>query len=181
MKHLKFNKNKEDNGYMSNMYPSPILFEDKEWRTAEHLFQALRFNNEGIRGLIRREKSPMMAKRVAKSNARKMWVPQLSDIDVKLMEEVVWLKFEQNQELSTNLVNSGYGDTFIYEDVSLRIGDNKSSSLFWGGYLLRNKYFIGMNVLGQILMRYRFCQINGCTLKDVEKIKLNNRFIKKWM
>ena len=180
MKYLPFNKNKDVNGYMSNMYPSEILYNNLIWPSAEHLFQALRYNDIRIQGLIRREKSPMRVKAVAKMYSDQRVIRPLSNLDVRLMETVVWLKFEQNKEMSDLLVNSGYGTHYIYENVEKRIGDFKSSALFWGAFLKNDAYLIGMNILGIILMRYRFCKMNDLKLNEIEHINLNN-LNKKWV
>ena len=36
-------------GWLGNMSPFPILYEGKEWKTTEALFQALRFDDESIK------------------------------------------------------------------------------------------------------------------------------------
>ena len=66
-------------GWLGNMYASPISYEGKIWLTSEALFQALRFEDEEIRELIRLEKSPMGAKMKAKGN-------KVSNLKVKEIE-----------------------------------------------------------------------------------------------
>jgi predicted NAD-dependent protein-ADP-ribosyltransferase YbiA (DUF1768 family) len=55
-------------GWMGNMAPFPIVYEDKLWLTTEALFQSMRFSNEEIKELIRIQASPMTAKIKAKKN-----------------------------------------------------------------------------------------------------------------
>ncbi len=57
---------KEPNGWMGNMAPYPITYNGQVWRTSEALFQAMRFNDPLIKGLIQAENSPMAAKMIAK-------------------------------------------------------------------------------------------------------------------
>ena len=63
---LTFRKVKEPYGWLGNRAPYPVLAEGVSWRTNEALFQALRFADPEIREAIRKAKSPMQAKFVAK-------------------------------------------------------------------------------------------------------------------
>ena len=49
---IPFTKTGLPNGYLGNMFPSPIEYDGKVWKTAEALFQALRFDDDEIRELI---------------------------------------------------------------------------------------------------------------------------------
>ena len=80
---IAFTKTKAPFGWLGNMSPFPITHEGKEWRTAEALFQALRFEDEEIKEAIRAERSPMGAKMVAKKNADKMAVKPCSNEDTQ--------------------------------------------------------------------------------------------------
>ena len=93
---ITFTKVKLDYGWLGNMSPYSISYEDKEWRTAESLFQALRFDDDEIREMIRLERSPMGAKMKAKKYADKMVVEPMSDKDVGNMELIIRLKIEQH-------------------------------------------------------------------------------------
>lgn len=59
---ISFTKTSLPNGFLGNMFPSPIEYDGKVWKTAEAIFQALRFDDDEIRELIRAERSPMFAK-----------------------------------------------------------------------------------------------------------------------
>lgn len=48
-------------GWLGNMAPYPVAYEDLTYRTTEALFQALRFKDRAIRQQIHAEKSPMAA------------------------------------------------------------------------------------------------------------------------
>jgi predicted NAD-dependent protein-ADP-ribosyltransferase YbiA (DUF1768 family) len=63
---ISFSKVALSYGWLGNMSPYPIIYEGKEWRTVEALFQSLRFTDENIIEAIRNEKSPMGAKMKAK-------------------------------------------------------------------------------------------------------------------
>ena len=136
-------------GWLGNMYGSPIHYNGKIWKTSEALFQALRFEDEGIRELIRNEKSPMGAKMKAKTNKDKMVVVPMSEGDVENMRMVVRLKFDQNPVLKSKLKISG--DHVIIENIGSRNGERH---LFWGMKKVDGEW-IGSNVMGKILMEVR--------------------------
>lgn len=68
IKEIAFTKVKLPYGWLGNMAAFPIIYNNKNYRTTEALFQALRFlKNPEIQELIRLEKSPMSSKMFAKS------------------------------------------------------------------------------------------------------------------
>jgi len=136
-------------GFLGNMAPYPIYFEGNVWRTSEALFQALRFNNEEIRALIRQQKSPMAAKMMAKKNKEKMTVIPMSEEDVDQMRLVLKLKFDSHPTIKQKLMNSG--NHIIIEDIGSRKGVRH---LFWGKQKSEG-IWIGTNTLGILLMELR--------------------------
>lgn len=150
LEYIRFTKSVLPFGWMGNMSPYPIVYNKKEWKSAEALFQSLRFNDETIKEMIRAEKNPMNAKLKAKEFIDKMSIVQLSNDDVDNMKFCIKLKIEQYPNLKKLLLNTN--DIPIYEDVTKR-GD-KGSNLFWGAMLVDNKW-IGQNVLGNIWMDFR--------------------------
>lgn len=142
---ITFKKVKDANGWMGNMSPHRI----DEWRSAEALFQALRFTDPEIRMLIWAEKSPMGAKMVAKKHANKMVVTPRSPEDIDNMRFVLERKFHFNPELVPLLLATG--DEEIVEDVSNRPNE---SGMFWGKANI-NGTWVGQNVLGLLLMEHR--------------------------
>jgi len=146
---ITFTKSKLPFGWMGNMSPFPVEHEGKEWRTAEALFQAMRFDDEEIKEAIRAEKSPMGAKFLAKKHADKMTVDQCSNQDVKNMWVVIKLKVRQHPELQEQLLETG--DQEIIEDCTKR---DRGSSRFWGAVLVGEEWE-GQNVLGKLWMKLR--------------------------
>jgi len=65
---IKFTKVSLPFGWLCNMAPFPVMYNEKKWLTIEALFQALRFEDEKIIEEIRLEKSPMGAKMKAKKH-----------------------------------------------------------------------------------------------------------------
>jgi predicted NAD-dependent protein-ADP-ribosyltransferase YbiA (DUF1768 family) len=64
--YISFTKTDLPYGWLGNMFAAPITYNGQIWRTSEALFQALRFEDETIREVIRNDKSPMGAKMLSK-------------------------------------------------------------------------------------------------------------------
>lgn len=136
-------------GWLGNMSPHSIFHAGKVWRTTEALFQSLRFDDEFIHEEIRRQKSPMGAKFVAKRFKARMVVVPRSEEDLANMELVLRLKLEQHPELVERQLETGKSQ--IIEDCTRR---PHGSGLFWGA-ALQNGRWLGENRLGQLWMRLR--------------------------
>jgi ribA/ribD-fused uncharacterized protein len=138
-------------GWLGNMYEAPISYEGKVWKTSEALFQALRYEDEDIREVIRNEKSPMSAKMKAKSKKyvvdRK--VEPMSEKDIENMKMVVKLKFEQHPVLKSKLKITG--EHLIVENIGDRNGERH---FFWGMKKINGEW-VGENTMGKILMELR--------------------------
>lgn len=132
------------------MSPFPLLYEGKEWRTAEALFQALRFDDPTIQEEIRAQKSPIGAKLVAKGRAAEMTVVPLSDQDLANMRLCLNLKLDQHPQLLSQLLETG--DAVIIEDVTSRGTGSRHRQ--WGAALV-NGQWIGENKLGKLWMEIR--------------------------
>lgn len=161
---ISFTKVALEDGWMGNMSPHPIVYEGVTWKTAEALFQALRFDGQTevgqqIREAIRTEKSPMGAKMVAKKQVNARVVEPLSNQDKDNMRMVLRLKFDQHPELQKKLRQTAQFS--IYEDCSAR----RPSP--WGAIKVINPdhdperslswafKWQGMNLLGTMLMELR--------------------------
>ena len=72
MKYISFTKVALPYGWLGNMSPHPVTYNEEVWRTTEALFQALRFNDPSIQKEIRDEKSPMGAKLKAKGIMKRL-------------------------------------------------------------------------------------------------------------
>lgn len=136
-------------GFFGNMAPYSIKYMDQEWKTSEALFQALRFNDDEIRELIRIQKSPMAAKMMAKKYRHKLICIPMSDEDVQNMQKVIRLKFDSHPEIRTKLIESGH--QLIVEDIGNRNGERH---LFWGMKKIDHNW-IGNNMMGKLLMELR--------------------------
>jgi len=151
---------KEDYGWLGNMSAHDVQHEGKWWKTAEALFQALRYPmgavndiGENIREIIRAQKSPMTAKLKAKARAIRDQrnITPMGNEDLDNMRMVLRLKFKCNRNpLERDLLATG--DRFIVEDCSNR---TRGSGPFWGAQRLADGTWGGTNMLGKLLMELR--------------------------
>lgn len=148
---IEFTKNDLPYGWLGNMFPAPIKYDGKVWRTSEALFQALRFDDPEIKEVIRNESSPLVAKWKARSkvNAHKMVVEPMSEKDLENMKMVVKLKFDQHPALKTKLKITG--DHILVENV---LEKKQARHLFWGMRKVNGEW-VGNNTMGKILMELR--------------------------
>lgn len=142
---ITFTKTKLPYGWLGNMSAHNILYNNKEWKTAEALFQAMRFEDEAIIEEIRSMKSPMGTKMVARKHLNKMIITPRSPLDLCNMVDVLSLKVKQHPDLKKELLNTG--DEQIVEDCTKR--GMSESNCFWG-MVLKDGQWIGENVLGKL-------------------------------
>lgn len=147
---IAFKKVRDRYGWLSNMSQHPV----QGYRTAEALFQALRFDpkDTDIIEAIKAEKSPMGAKMVAKKNSHRMVVTPRSETDLHIMRTVLRAKVMAHPELVKALLDTGEQE--IIEDVTARPNE---SGLFWGAALqFSGKWeWVGENTLGNMWMSLR--------------------------
>ena len=153
MKIITFTKVALQYGWLGNMSPYPIIYENKLWRTTEALFQALRFDDDNIRELIREQKSPMAAKMIAKKYRDQITIDPLGPIDYANMVTCINLKIEQHPILLEMLLETN--DSMIIEDVTSR--GSRGSNLYWGA-MKNGEDWVGQNKLGEIWMSIRKLQ-----------------------
>lgn len=163
-KEITITKVKEESGWLSCMSAYPIAYKDRQYKTCEALFQALRFEGyPEIQKQIQECPSPMGAKMIARKNRDKLnrgvkWDEAPSDIP--LMKKCLKLKLEQHPELKEKLIATG--DAIIIEDCTTH---DRESARFWGAVKKDGKW-IGENVFGKLWMEIRkelVEEINGET------------------
>lgn len=151
MSEIAFTKVKLPFGWLGNMSPHPIDILGTVWPTAEHLFQALRFDiRSPIREDIRAQTSPMAAKLVAKRYKHQMTKVPRSEEDMFSMRFVLLCKLEEHPDLKHALLLTE--DAPIIEDVTKRPSE---SGLFWGAARLPDGSWRGENRLGKLWMEIR--------------------------
>jgi ribA/ribD-fused uncharacterized protein len=136
-------------GWLGNMAAFPIDYQSEHWNTSEALFQAMRFENQEIKQIIRAQASPMTAKMKAKKSKEQMAIEPCSPQDVENMRVCLELKFSQHPAIRQQLIRTGDHD--LVEDIGKRRG---ARHLFWGAHRLNNQW-IGTNTMGKLLMELR--------------------------
>ena len=130
--------------FLSNFYPCRIVFFGKVWPSSEHLFQALKTNDEASRRRIQCAPRPIQAKHLGRHvKLRHDW----EDIKDNVMRTVVQAKFQQNPNLMEKLLQTG---------KSVLVEGNDWHDNVWGNCTCpRCKDIEGENRLGRALMDLR--------------------------
>jgi len=134
-------------GWLGNMSAHKITYGGRTWRTAEALFQALRFEDETIINAIHAATSPMTAKMIAKKNKKSMIIEKIGAEDLDNMRMVLRLKIEQHPHLRNELLATK--DAAIIEDTSKRASHSP-----WGAKY-KDQIWVGDNLLGRLWMEVR--------------------------
>lgn len=142
-----FRKTKEDWGGLSNMAGGYKLNVDGvDILTSEALYQACRFPHlPEVQKLILEQRSPMTAKMVGKphrANTRADWL----QVRIKIMKWCIRIKLLNNIKK--------FGDLLL-ATKDLPIVEWSRKDEFWGAKLYEEKYFVGTNALGRLLMELR--------------------------
>lgn len=130
---------KEQNSWLSNFSSYPVVYKKKKYPTAEHLYQALKFEgvNDDYSESIRKSKSALYALRMGKSKhpIKKDW----DLVKYQKMLQVIRLKVQQNPDIKEKLLST--------EDKRIV----QFSSSYWG----MGGDGVGGNHLGKIWMTVR--------------------------
>jgi N-glycosidase YbiA len=123
--------------FLSNFYPSPIIYGSIIYPTVEHAYQAAKSSDMSIRKQISLLNSPGKAKRAGQNVTLRLdW----EEVKVEIMEDLIRIKF-QNDDLYNKLLAT------IGEEL---IEGNNWGDTFWGVC-----DSVGENNLGKILMKIR--------------------------
>lgn len=127
-------------GIFSNFYKCGFFIDGKYWPTAEHFFQAQKFNDEALREKIRKLSSPMDAAILGRDRANTLrddW----EGVKDNIMRLAVMEKFKQNDEAR---------DILLATNDFVLVEHTKNDS-YWGD----GGDGSGKNMLGNILMETR--------------------------
>ncbi|WP_445446139.1 NADAR family protein [Corynebacterium durum] len=127
-------------GELSNFARYGFYKDDVYWRTAEHYFQAQKFEDEKLREKIRRTPSPLKAAVIGRNRSNPLradWEEVKDDV----MYTAVLAKFQHNKDLAELLLATG--DAMLVEHTG--------KDAYWGD----GGDGSGLNRLGGILMRVR--------------------------
>lgn len=124
--------------FLSNFYPSPIIFEGRAYSTVEHAFQAAKATNDSDLERIRLAKTPTQAKAIGRSiSLKEDW----DESRVYVMRLAVAGKFKQSPILRTRLLET--------------VGRELVEGNTWGDRFWGTVNGQGDNNLGKILMSVR--------------------------
>jgi N-glycosidase YbiA len=127
-------------GEFSNFAPYGFAHDGLYWPTAEHYFQAMKFEGTQHEAEVRRASRPHDAARIGRDRTRPLradWECVKDDV----MRKAVWAKFSAHDELGALLLSTG--DQPIIE--------NAPSDYYWG----YGADGTGRNMLGRILVETR--------------------------
>jgi N-glycosidase YbiA len=124
--------------FLSNFYPAKVIYEDIEYPSSEHAYQAAKTLDKNIRKEISKLDSPGKAKRYWKNKSiRSDW----KSVSLEVMLDIVRIKFKSNIMLALWLKHTNKQEL---------VEGNKWNDTFWG-----KCNGIGENHLGKILMQVR--------------------------
>jgi ribA/ribD-fused uncharacterized protein len=128
--------------FLSNFYPVKINYEGIEYPSAEHAYQAAKFDDKETKIKFSKFNSPAQAKRESnKLKTKKGW----DNIKKDVMYDILTIKFKNN-ELQDQLLSTGN---------AILIEGNWWADTFWGCMIKHENEYSGMNNLGEILMKIR--------------------------
>jgi ribA/ribD-fused uncharacterized protein len=141
---LFYRANEKPYGAFSNLFPRPIIFEGREYATAEHAYQAGKARREEVRAWILRAPTPGLVAMAAHGLYTWDIIPDWSRIKFERMRRVLHAKFSQHEDLKQLLLSTG--DARLVESGRV---DNEVNRT-WGEFNGK-----GRNMLGVLLMEVR--------------------------
>lgn len=124
--------------FLSNFYPSIVKYDDIEYPTVEHAYQAAKTLVLDDREIVKSCPTAAIAKKLSKSLIIR---PNWDIIKLEIMAELVFQKFENSTTLQQKL--SATGNAILIEG-------NHWGDTFWG--ICKG---VGDNNLGKLLMSIR--------------------------
>jgi ribA/ribD-fused uncharacterized protein len=139
-----YRANEKPYGAFSNLFRRAIVFENRQFPTAEHAYQAGKPSKEAVREWILAAPSPALVAMAAHGLYTWDIVPNWSRIKFDRMREVLRAKFTQHEDLRDLLLSTG--DMRLVEAGRT----NNAVNRLWGE--VNGK---GLNMLGVLLMEVR--------------------------
>ena len=128
-------------GKFSNFSQHAVYLQMKIWRTAEHFYQAQKFNDRSLQEFVRSAPTPMLAKQKANQLAPQHLRADWPIVKEKVMGEVLLAKFNQHPELRQLLLST----------QQRSIVEHTRNDSYWGD----GGDGTGLNRLGVLLMQLR--------------------------
>jgi ribA/ribD-fused uncharacterized protein len=126
---------------LSNFSAHAVEYDGRIYPTAEHAYQAAKFEDAVIKQKICEARSPMLAKKLANETYRKDRYPDWNDKKAGVMEEILRTKLGQHEEVADMLKQTG----------TQEIAETSPVDDFWG----KGQDGTGQNMLGILWMQLR--------------------------
>lgn len=139
-----YRSNEKPFGAFSNLFRRTMVFEGREYSTAEHAYQAGKARKEAVREWILNAPSPSLVAMAAHGLYTWDIVPNWAEIKFDRMREVLKAKFTQHEDLKKLLLSTG--NARLVEAARTNNPVNRT----WGE--VNGK---GRNMLGVLLMEVR--------------------------
>lgn len=139
-----YRSNEKPYGVFSNLYRRPIVFEDTEFPTAEHAYQAGKAAKESVRQWLLEAPTPALVAMAAHGLYTWDIVPNWSKIKFDRMRGVLLAKFTQHEDLRSLLLSTK-GSRLVEAAKT-----NNAVNRLWG-----EVNGVGQNMLGVLLMELR--------------------------
>jgi ribA/ribD-fused uncharacterized protein len=139
-----YRANEKPYGVFSNLYRRAVVFEGREYPTAEHAYQAGKPAKDAVREWILNAPTPSLLAMAAHGLYTWDIVPDWSKTKIDRMRSVLRAKFTQHEDLKTLLLSTG--DARLVESARTDNAVNRE----WGE--VNGK---GLNKLGLLLMGLR--------------------------
>jgi len=150
-----YRANEKPYGAFSNLFRRSIIFEGREFPTAEHAYQAGKATKEPVREWILSAPTPALAAMAAHGLYTWDVVPNWSQIKYQRMRQVLRAKFTQHEDLRQLLLSTGKAR--LVEAGRVDNAVNRT----WGE--VNGK---GSNMLGLMLMELRTELAAGCKMPE---------------
>lgn len=139
-----YRANEKPYGALSNLFKRAIVFEGKEYPSAEHAYQAGKASKEAVKAWLLSAPSPSLVAMAAHGLYTWDVVPNWSKIKFDRMRDVLYAKFTQHEDLCQLLLSTG--SSRLVESATVDNPVNRT----WGE--VNGK---GKNMLGLLLMELR--------------------------
>jgi ribA/ribD-fused uncharacterized protein len=137
---IEFYSTGDEYGEFSNFATYPLRIDGATWPTAEHYFQAQKFDDRALREKIRMAKTAAIAAKMGRDRSNKLRRGWESG-KIAVMRKALWEKFSQHPDLGKLLIGTG-------EAVLIEHTQNDD---YWGD----GGNGRGKNMLGRLLMEVR--------------------------
>lgn len=119
---IRFYKASGEYGFLSNLYPAPIRFEGKTFRSSEEAYQYGKPRDRAVAEWLISAPKPHLTALAAHALLRYDVRPDWNDMKVQRMRDVLRAKFTQHADLAQKLIETGRADLI----------ENAKTDAFWG-------------------------------------------------